>query len=144
MYRSRNCGRIIKSSFIFTLATVSYYQIKVTAPELTRGRIGLYLIMCWSPFSKSTISSLKRKNHYMSRNKPREELVHKRQTEAKVELHICIVSPGLAILKPPERFRPWLNEWPDIRAHKYTRLLFVWPECRGVYLHLSWTALVRR
>jgi hypothetical protein len=34
------------------------YYIKETAPDDTNEETGLYLIMCWSPFCKSIISSL--------------------------------------------------------------------------------------
>lgn len=36
-------------------------QIKDTAAELTRDIMGRYRMICWSPFSKSTISSLQDK-----------------------------------------------------------------------------------
>ena len=37
--------------------------IRDTAPAMTNADRGLYLIMCWSPFWRSTISSLKEKKY---------------------------------------------------------------------------------
>ena len=40
--------------------------IRDTAPAMTNADRGLYLIMCWSPFWRSTISSLKKKYSSLS------------------------------------------------------------------------------